>query len=737
MRRVFIHPLAGVLSAYGIGLADVRALRERAVEAPLGEADVEGPLAELEEAARAELVAQGIDAARIRVERRVRLRYAGSDTALAVPHAAEAAMHASFADAHRSRFGFLLDAPLVVESAGVEAIGEGEPLAPAPAAAATDPAAPVAVRRVRFGGAWREAPCYLRARLAPLQRVTGPAVIADDHATTIVEDGWSAEVSARGELLLVREEERSPGPGGDVRVDPVRLEVFNNLFMHVAEQMGEVLEGTARSVNIKERLDFSCAIFDGAGRLIANAPHIPVHLGSMGESVASVLRTHAGRIAPGDVFLSNAPYGGGTHLPDITVVTPMLDARGDVLFVVASRAHHADIGGITPGSMPSTSTRIEEEGVLFEDFRLVERGRLREAELRAQLAAGPWPARNPEQNVADLQAQAAANARGVAELEAMVAHYGLDVVRAYMRHVRENAEESVRRVIDVLHDGSFTLEMDAGLRIAVRIGIDRQSRTATIDFAGTSDQGPHNFNAPRAICKAAVLYVFRTLVDRPIPLNAGCLEPLRLLVPERSLLDPVHPAAVVAGNVETSQCVTDALYGALGVQAGAQGTMNNFTFGDERHQYYETICGGAGAGPDYDGADAVHTHMTNSRLTDPEVLEHRFPVLVESFAIRRGSGGAGRHRGGDGVVRRIRFLAPMTASILSNNRRLRPFGLAGGAPGLSGRNAVERRDGTTEELPATATVGVAPGDVFVIQTPGGGGYGPVGDAARASAPRRD
>jgi 5-oxoprolinase (ATP-hydrolysing) len=487
--------------------------------------------------------------------------------------------------------------------------------------------------------------------------------------------------------------------------------------------MGTVLESTAQSVNIKERLDFSCAIFDAQGRLIANAPHIPVHLGSMGESVATVLRRNAGRLVPGDVYMLNAPYDGGTHLPDITVVTPVLDAHERVLFVVASRAHHADIGGITPGSMPPASVHIDEEGVLFENFRLIEAGRLRESELRARLEEGPFPARNVEQNLADLRAQVAANEKGAAELKKVIEHYGLVVVRAYMRHVRRNAEDSVRRVIEVIRPGRFELELDTGQRICVEVSIDRETRTARIDFRGSAAQGQNNFNAPKAVCKAAVLYVFRTLVPRAIPLNAGCLEPLEILIPPGSLLDPRHPAAVVAGNVETSQCVTDALYGALGIQAGAQGTMNNFTFGNERHQYYETICGGAGAGPDYDGADAVHTHMTNSRLTDPEVLEWRYPVLIESFTIRRGSGGAGRRRGGDGVVRRVLFREEMTASILSNNRRMRPFGLEGGEPGQPGRNRVVRADGSVEELSSTASVRMLPGDLFVIETPGGGGYG--------------
>jgi 5-oxoprolinase (ATP-hydrolysing) len=724
MARVFIHPLAGVLSAYGMGLAELRSLQQRSVEAPLGEASLDATLATLAEAARAALEAQGVDPDCIRYERRAHLRYAGTDTPLAIVCGDEAAMRAAFAASHRDRFGFLLDKPLVIEAASVEAI----------AAMATEPMAsvsdlpvrtprPVFRQRVHLAGRWHDTPCYRRDELGPTHALEGPAIIVDAHSTTVVEPGWRAEVTTRNDLLLVRHASAATRTRDDTRADPVRLEVFNNLFMHIAEQMGTLLESTAQSVNIKERLDFSCALFDEEGRLIANAPHIPVHLGSMGESVAAVLRRNAGRMARGDVYVLNAPYDGGTHLPDITVVTPVLDDHGEVLFVVASRAHHADIGGITPGSMPPASTRIDEEGVLFENFKLIEGGRLREAELRARLGAGAFPARNPDQNVADLRAQAAANEKGVAELRAMIAHYGLDVVRAYMRHVRENAEESVRRVIDVIQPGRFVVELDNGLHVVVQIEIDRDARCARIDFTGTSAQAVNNFNAPRAVCKAAVLYVFRTLVERAIPLNAGCLAPLEIFIPPGCILDPHYPAAVVAGNVETSQCVTDALYGALGVQAAAQGTMNNFTFGNERYQYYETLCGGAGAGPDYDGAHAVHTHMTNSRLTDPEVLEWRYPVLIESFAIRRGSGGAGHHRGGDGVVRRIRFREAMTAAILSNNRRVRPFGLAGGMPGQAGRNYVERADGRIEELAATASVSVNSGDVFVIETPGGGGFG--------------
>ena len=505
-------------------------------------------------------------------------------------------------------------------------------------------------------------------------------------------------------------------------VDPIMLEIFNNLFMSIAEQMGMVLENTAVSVNIKERLDFSCAIFDAEGALVANAPHMPVHLGSMGESVKSVITAKGDELQPGDVYAINAPYNGGTHLPDVTVVTPVFE-DGLVLFYVASRGHHADIGGISPGSMPPNSRTVEDEGVLLDNVKIVSQGRFLEQEVRKTLSSGPWPARNIDQNISDLGAQIAANEKGIAELLRMIDHFGLDVVQAYMGHVQDNAEESVRRVLDVLNDGEFSYALDNGAEIKVAVRIDKAERRAVVDFTGTSDQLDNNFNAPFPVCRAAVLYVFRTLVDDDIPLNAGCLKPIDIIAPEGSMLNPVYPAAVVAGNVETSQCVTDALYGALGVMAGAQGTMNNFTFGNDTHQYYETICGGAGAGPDFDGQSAVHTHMTNSRLTDPEILEWRFPVLVDGFSIRKGSGGHGRHKGGDGVIRRIKFLEAMQAGILSNHRSVPPFGLAGGEDAQLGENTVERADGTIENLGATAAVDLSPGDVFVIETPGGGGYG--------------
>ncbi len=568
--------------------------------------------------------------------------------------------------------------------------------------------------------------CICASRCKPGATIAGPAIIAEANATTVVEPGWQALLTPAGPLELTRVAARSTQHAIGTQADPVMLEVFNNLFMNIAEQMGLRLQNTAYSVNIKERLDFSCALFDAHGQLIANAPHMPVHLGSMSESIKTVIARNP-QMREGDVYVLNDPYHGGTHLPDVTVVTPVYLASGDARpsFYVASRGHHADIGGSTPGSMPPFSKTIDEEGVLFDNFLLVRDGRLRESELRAQLNTTRWPARNPDQTIADLRAQIAANEKGVQELRSMVAQFGRDTVAAYMRHVQDNAEESVRRVITALKNGRFELPLDNGATIRVEVTVHAQQREATIDFSGTSAQLPNNFNAPRAVTMAAVLYVFRTLVDDDIPLNAGCLKPLQVIVPEGCMLNPQPPAAVVAGNVETSQCVTNALFGALGVMAASQCTMNNFTFGNETYQYYETISGGSGAGPDFDGASVVQTHMTNSRLTDPEVLEFRFPVRLDSYAIRAGSGGAGRHRGGDGSVRRVRFLEAMTASILSNGRRVPAFGLAGGQPGALGINRVERRDGTVELLQHIGSAEMEPGDVFVIETPGGGGYGPA------------
>ena len=578
-------------------------------------------------------------------------------------------------------------------------------------------------RPVFFAGQWQDTPFYDRDALGPEDTIAGPAVIRERNTTTVIDPGWRAQVTALNHLILRRVEPLQRASAIGTRVDPVLLEVFNNLFMSIAEQMGVTLANTATSVNIKERLDFSCALFDAQGNLIANAPHMPVHLGSMGESVQEIMRRRGDTMRPGDVYVLNAPYAGGTHLPDITVVMPVfLDGQAPS-FYVAARGHHADIGGITPGSMPSDSAHIDEEGVLLDNVQLVAKGVFLEAELRALLSGGKYPARNVEQNLADLRAQVAACQKGAAELAAMVEHFGLPVVHAYMQHVQDNAEEAVRRVIDALTDGDFEYAMDNGACLRVSIRIDKQARAARIDFAGTSAQQPNNFNAPVSVTRAAVLYVFRTLVNDEIPMNAGCLKPLQISVPPGSMLHPQYPAAVVAGNVETSQVVTDCLYGALGALAASQGTMNNFTFGDGVHQYYETIGGGSGAGADFDGASAVQTHMTNSRLTDPEVLEWRFPVRLEDFRIRRGSGGAGRHRGGDGTERRVRFLKPMTAVLLANHRKVAPFGLAGGQPGATGKNWIERVDGSIEHFGATHEAQMNAGDVFVIQTPGGGGFG--------------
>jgi 5-oxoprolinase (ATP-hydrolysing) len=730
MSTVFLHPFSGVLSAYGMGLADVRSLGEQAIEAPLDEAGARlaaDALDRLAEAGRAEIARQGLDGAGAEVLRKAHLRYQGSDTPLIVDAGPPEAMAAAFAEAHRARYGFVMDKPLVIEAVSAETIATSARVDEADLGLSPRDGdlVPRDRRPLYSGGQWHDAPIHDRADLLPGDTIAGPAIVVEPTGTIVIEPGWRAAFTPKGHIVLDRAEARASAHAIGTQADPVMLEVFNNLFMNIAEQMGATLQNTAYSVNIKERLDFSCAVFDGAGNLIANAPHMPVHLGSMSESVRAIMAAHQGSMRPGDVYVTNAPYNGGTHLPDVTVVTPVFDTDGgEILFYVGARGHQADIGGITPGSMPPDSTTVEEEGVLIDAFHLVdaETG-FRETALLDLLEGGRWPARNPHQNIADLQAQIAANTMGVRELRRMVDHFGLDVVKAYMGHVQDNAEETVRRVLGVLEDGTFRVEMDDGAEIRVSITVDRQARGAVVDFAGTSPQQPGNFNAPKAVTRAAVLYVFRTLVDEPIPMNEGCLKPIEIRVPEGCMLNPVYPAAVVAGNVETSQAVVDCLYGALGVMAAAQGTMNNLTFGNATYQYYETICGGAGAGPDYDGASAVHTHMTNSRLTDPEVLEFRFPVLVEDFRVRAGSGGAGAHRGGDGVVRRLRFREAMTAAILSNRRRVPPFGLQGGADGACGRNAVERADGTVEPLTATGAADMAPGDVFVIETPGGGGYG--------------
>ena len=697
-------------------------------------------------AALAELAQQRLGTGAARVLRRVHVRYEGSDSALVVACPdllagaasgdALAQIQANFEAAYRQRFAFLMQGkPLVVEAVSVEAVLAGD--APAEPRHALHPQRDLqacgAVRetvRMYSDGQWQAAALLVREDLQPGDLIVGPAVIAEKNATTVVEPGWQARLTALDHLVLERRSPRLTQLAAGTTVDPVLLEVFNNLFMNIAEQMGLQLQNTAHSVNIKERLDFSCALFDAVGNLIANAPHMPVHLGSMGESIKTVVRDNAASMQPGDVFVLNDPYHGGTHLPDITVITPVyLDGRAT--FYVGSRGHHADVGGTTPGSMPPFSKSIEEEGVQIDNVKLVDQGVLREAELLALLASGHYPARNPAQNIADLKAQIAANEKGVQELHKMVAHFGLAVVQAYMRHVQDNAEESVRRVITRLKDGQFTLPLDNGAQICVAIRVNAAQRSAVIDFTGTSAQQANNFNAPTAVCMAAVLYVFRALVDDDIPLNAGCLKPLQVIIPPGSMLNPNPPAAVVAGNVETSTCITNALLGALGVMAASQCTMNNFTFGNERYQYYETVSGGSGAGEGFAGTSVVQTHMTNSRLTDPEVLEFRFPVRLDSYEIRPGSGGAGRWRGGDGGLRRIRFLEPMTASILSNGRTHGAFGMAGGEAGQVGTNRVLRADGSIDTLGHIGQVQMQPGDVFEVATPGGGGYGV---AERGDAP---
>lgn len=726
---VIVPPLAGVLSAYGIGLADATAMREQSVEAELDEQSivrVRGICDELALRTRSELRADAVPDAAITTRAKALLRYAGTDSSLPVPLDSAPVMREAFESAHRARYAFTMDKPVVVEAVSVEAVGAagdhdavvvGEP--GTPAESGTHDRVPMFV-----GGERREVPLYRRGDLRPGHEVAGPAIVAEADATTVVDPGWQATASATGHLLVTRVRPRPTRVAVGTDVDPVLLEVFNNLFMAIAEQMGVRLENTAHSVNIKERLDFSCALFDADGNLIANAPHIPVHLGSMGESIKEVLRRRRdeGELLPGDVYAVNDPYHGGTHLPDVTVVTPVFEG-GELRFLVASRGHHAEIGGITPGSMPAFSTDIEEEGVLFDNWLLVRDGRLLEDETRRLLTGARHPSRAPDTNIADLKAQIAANEKGIAELHRMVDQFGLDVVQAYMRHVRDNAEESVRRIVATLDDGECRYETDSGAVIQVAVRVDRERREAVLDFTGTSPQQPGNANAPTSVVMAAVLYVFRTLVADDIPLNSGCLAPLEVRVPEGSMLAPVHPAATVAGNVETSQAVTGALYAALGVQAEGSGTMNNVTFGNDRVQYYETVASGSGAGDGFDGADAVQTHMTNSRLTDPEVLEWRCPVRVDSFAVRTGSGGGGRWHGGCGVVRRIRFLEPMTVALLTGHRRIAPYGMAGGAPGALGENRVERADGSVDRLDGVDSVDVGPGDVLVVSTPGGGGYG--------------
>ena len=748
MTQVFVHPMAGVLSAYGMGLADQSVMREQAVEAALTEDNmqaVRSKLAALAAEAQAELARQQVASGAITLHQRVHVKYAGTDTALIVPLGDEARIRAAFEVAYRQRFAFLMQGrALVVEAVSVEAVVAGD--APEEALHALHPTRDVPTReRVRMYSAgtdgasrWHDAALVVREDLRAGDVVAGPAIVAEQNATTVVEPGWQATLTELDHLLLVRTTARAVRYAAGTTADPVLLEVFNNLFMNIAEQMGLQLQNTAYSVNIKERLDFSCALFDAQGNLIANAPHMPVHLGSMGESIKTVIRENAGKMHRGDVYALNDPYHGGTHLPDVTVITPVyLGDSAQPIFYVGSRGHHADIGGTTPGSMPPFSTRIEEEGVQINNFLLVSQGVLQEEKILDLLGTGggttDYPSRNPAQNMADLKAQIAANEKGLQELGKMVGSFGLDVVQAYMGHVQANAEESVRRVITRLQDGQFTLPLDNGAQICVAIRVNAKHRSADIDFTGTSAQLTNNFNAPTAVCMAAVLYVFRSLVDDDIPLNAGCLKPLNVIIPQGSMLNPNPPASVVAGNVETSTCITNALFGALGIMAGGQPTMNNFTFGNARHQYYETISGGSGAGAligadgkvtgGFNGVSVVQAHMTNSRLTDPEVLEFRFPVRLESYEIRSGSGGAGQFTGGNGGVRRVRFLEPMTASILSNGRIHPAFGMAGGHAGAVGRNRVVRVDGSAEELAHIASAQMEVGDIFEIHTPGGGGFG--------------
>ncbi|PAX06802.1 hydantoinase B/oxoprolinase family protein [Sphingomonas lenta] len=724
MERVMIHPLAGVLSAYGMGLADRRVLQEATVALALEDAAaLETARAELEIRARDELAMQGVTEG-VAAESRAQLRFARADFGIEVPFGPADAMRAAFDAAHRERFGFTGGGALVVELLRVEAVaaaGEGGAAVTLP----SDSAPPIAEVATHLAGEARRAPLYERSGLTVGAEIAGPALIVDPVSTTVVEPGWTARVQSEGSLVLTRRAPRARATAG-AALDPVRLEIFAGLFMGLAEEMGAALQRSASSVNIRERLDFSCALFDGQGNLVANAPHIPVHLGSMGESIRTVIESRRGTMKPGDVYALNAPYRGGTHLPDITAIMPVFAGSPDPAFFVAARGHHADVGGISPGSMPPHSRTIEEEGMILDDVTVVDGGAFREAELRALFASGRYPARNVDQNIADLLAQVAACARGAYGLEALVAAHGAETVAAYMEHVQAHAADAVRTLIADLPEGAFAYELDDGAVVRVAVRVERDQGRAVVDFTGTSPQHPGNFNAPRSVVRAAVLYVMRLMVGRSIPLNDGFLRPVEIVIPDGSMLSPRHPAAVVAGNVEVSQVVTDALLGALGAMAASQGTMNNFTFGDATRQYYETIAGGAGAGPDGEGASAVQTHMTNSRLTDPEVLETRFPVLLEEFAIRRGSGGEGAHSGGDGAVRRIRFRAPMRAAILSNRRRVPPFGLDGGGSGAAGANRVERADGSVEPLGSTAAVEMTPGDAFVIETPGGGGWGRLG-----------
>jgi 5-oxoprolinase (ATP-hydrolysing) len=730
MKHIFVHPYAGVLSAYGMGLADTVVHRQQAVEAVFDERlldELDKLLGQLQQHGIDELEQQGEDCTNLDFKRLLYLRYQGSDTALPVPYAALAKVRDQFELSHQRRFGFTSpEKDIIVESIEVEVISAA---APSSIENKTNNAVhncdAEGVKDCYMDNQWQATPFYQRQSLACDEWINGPAVILDPTGTIVVEPAWRVKLTAENNLLLQRYIERKGTVAIGTEEDPVMLEIFNNLFMSIAEQMGFVLANTAASVNIKERLDFSCAIFDPTGSLVANAPHIPVHLGSMSESVKTVIRDHEGDMSAGDVYIMNAPYNGGTHLPDITIIKPVFEAQGKLQFYVASRGHHADIGGTTPGSAPADSTSIEEEGVIIDNFKLVENNRFREQEIHDLLTCGRWPARNPAMNIADFKAQLAACEKGALELGRIINYYGVETVHAYMRHVQDNAEASVRSVLSELRNGEFTYKMDDGCQISVAIKVDQKKCKAIVDFTGTSPEHPGNFNAPNAVVKAAVLYVFRCLVHDDIPLNEGCLKPIQIIVPERSMISPVYPAAVFAGNVETSQYLVDTLFGALGVVAASQGTMNNFIWGNDKHQYYETLCGGTGAGNDHNGIDAVHSHMTNSRLTDPEVLEWRFPVILNSFEIRTDSGGEGQYHGGNGVIRKVKFLEDMTANIISSHRQVPPYGLAGGGPGHVGNNRVEHSDGSVTQLSGTDQIELKQEDVFVIETPGGGSYGPV------------
>ncbi|MGN6461065.1 MAG: hydantoinase B/oxoprolinase family protein [Pseudolabrys sp.] len=729
MTKVLIHPFSSLMSAFGMGLADIRATRQQAIELPFGTKGIATLTREgkrLGREAVREVTSQGVPAKSVKCIVRAHLRYAGTDTPLTVNAGTAKKMQAGFEKAHKSRFSFIdRTKDIVIEAVSVEAIGGGARFRETKKAARRAPA-PKPAQRTRFfsGGQWHRAGVYTRDQLKPGMRVAGAAIIVEPHQTIVVEPGWQAELTAKNHLVLTRIKALKRKHAVGTKADPIMLEVFNNLFMSIAEQMGVSLQNTAYSVNIKERLDFSCAVFAADGTLVANAPHMPVHLGSMDRAVETIIRENKGKIRPGDVYAINAPYNGGTHLPDITVCTPVFDdSNRKILFWVASRGHHADVGGISPGSMSPNATTITEEGVYIDNLKLVDRGRFLEKELMAVLTGAAYPARNPLQNVNDLKAQIAANEKGIQELRKMVAQFSLPVVKAYMQHVQDNAAESVRRVIDRLHDSSFSVEMDQGTVIKVRIAVDKKKRELTVDFTGTSEQQNSNFNAPEPVARAAVLYVFRVMVDDDIPMNGGCLRPIRIIIPRKTMLSPEYPAAVVAGNVEVSQEVTNALFGALGALSSSQGTMNNLNFGNATYQYYETICSGSPAGPGFPGTDAVQVHMTNTRLTDPEVLEFRYPVLLEDFHIRSGSGGRGEWNAGDGILRVIRFLETMECTILSSHRRVPPFGLAGGEDGQVGRNAVRRKDGSVEMLKGADATMIGPGEAIMIQTPTAGGYG--------------